>query len=723
VTDRPISGPPDDDGGSPSGSVGSPSEETASPSRETGSRSEEEEARTPRAEYIRLQRARGPGLLSRLPGMAYQCRNDPDWTMEFVSVGARELTGYDPWELVDEQGTTWSDLIHEEDREGVWRDVQAAVSEDRPFDLEYRIRTRSGEERWVWEQGHPVRSDAGELLGLEGFITDVTERHRVTAELHRSMEMLRTVVEQDLFGVYVIQGGLFRYVNGTFGRIFGYERSEIVDRMAPGDLVVEADRDTVNENIRRREEGKIDTLHYAFRGRRHDGTELPVEVHGTRAFLHGAPAVAGVLLDASDREELERQLRGAQKREALAELTGAVAHDFNNFLTGIIGLVDLASAELADLMPGEPERKVRPARAVLRTVADHLLMTRSTAEHAASLTRQLLTFSRKRIDQPRTFDLNRVVEELEPLLRQMMGSPVTLEVETAPGPLWVHLDSGCAEQVVMNLVLNARDAMPEGGTVTVRTGSAEGADLDGVERPPHAPAAVREGPAALRESRVLLEVADDGRGMDLESLERVFEPFFTTKESGTGLGLSTVRRIVEDAGGRVKVDSAPGEGATFRILLPAYAPPVGGKGEEASAEAGSASKGPGRDGEPDRDALVLVVEDDDAIRPVIRTALRKQGYRVESVSTVASALELMDQPAEPPALLLTDVSLPDRTGVELAEAYLERYPEGVVIFASGYAPEEWPGDGSVAERSDFLEKPFSVDELVGAVRRALRAGT
>lgn len=534
-------------------------------------------------------------------------------------------------------------------------------------------------------------------------------------QLRRSMEVLRTLVEQNIIGVYVIQDDVFRFVNDTFARIFGYERHEVVNRLSPIDVVAEGDRETVARNLRLRREGEVDAVHYAFDGLRKDGSEVRVEVHGSRAELDGRPAISGVLLDISEQEALQEQLREAQKREALAELTGTVAHDFNNFLTGISGSVELA---LDDLDPDSAP-------------AGHLELARTTAQRAEVLARRLLTFSRKDVTHPETFDLNRVVGEMGELLVQLVGSPVHLDVETASEPLPVHLDPGHMEQVVMNLVLNGRDAVPDGGTVRVRTRPAGGAEA-------------------------LVEVSDDGHGMDEETLGEIFSPFFTTKDTGTGLGLATTRRIVEKAGGTIEVESSPGEGATFRVRLPIA---EGAADEDEGEGAAEAARQGGPEGarEPGP-ARVLVVEDDDAVRKMVRAALVRHGHDVCAVRTAAAALEVFDggdeeeagdgseaegggareEPTDEdgasgqegadgppdglpwaPELLFADLSLPDRTGAYVAREFLETLRGGRVVLTSGYAPEHWPGGDLGDVPHVFLEKPFSIDELLAGVDAAL----
>jgi PAS domain S-box-containing protein len=381
----------------------------------------------------------------------------------------------------------------------------------------------------------------------------------------------------------------------------------------------------------------------------------------------------------------EEQLRQSQKMEAIGQLAGGVAHDFNNLLTAILGYAELMTMRLK---PGDP---------VLRDVAE----IRKAAERASSLTRQLLVFSRKQMLSPRVLDLNAVVKQTESLLHRLIGEDVRLVSHLAPGLRPVRVDPSQLEQVLLNLAVNARDAMPRGGLLTIET---QNVDL-------HEPLTV--GAEALGPGRyVLLAVSDTGIGMDRDTRRRVFEPFFTTKEQGkgTGLGLSTVYGIVRQSGGHVWVYSEPGHGACFRIYLPQADVPA----TSPAPDAGTAPRRAGHGTE-----TVLVVEDEHAVRALTRQVLRLHGYDVLDASNGGEALAVAAAHDGPIHLLVTDVVMPGMTGPELAAKLQVARPETGVLFLSGYTAHAAVRGGMLQEGKDFLQKPFTPTDLAATVRAIL----
>ncbi len=383
------------------------------------------------------------------------------------------------------------------------------------------------------------------------------------------------------------------------------------------------------------------------------------------------------------RADMEEQLRAAQKIEALGSLAGGVAHDFNNLLAVILSYTDFA---LQSLMPGDPLR------------AD-LCEVQLAGERAASLTRQLLAFSRKQVLEPRSLDLNRILAGLEKMLRRILGEDIEVAQKLAPELGSVLADPGQIEQVIMNLVVNARDAMPGGGKLTLETAEVE-IDAD------HAARRVALAPGRY----VSLAVTDTGCGMDAATTRRIFEPFFTTKEKGrgTGLGLSTVHGIVTQSGGTIWVYSEPGSGTTFRVYLPIH---------EGGDCAPSAT--PTADGRARGDETILVVEDDEAIRCLARRILTTAGYRVVDAPEGAEALALCQEHPGPIDLLLTDVVMPKMSGKVVADEVLRLRPQLKVLFMSGYTDNAIAHHGRLDPGTHFIAKPFSGMELARKVRSVL----
>ena len=478
-------------------------------------------------------------LLRHLPGMAYRCRNDGARTMEFVSQGCRALTGFAPEDLVDDDVVAYVDLIHPDDRQAVRDAVNDAIVRGGSYQATYRLRRVDGQERRVWEQGSAVVDEQGRVSVLEGFVTDITEQAELAARSALHEGQFRALVEQSLVGVYLIRDGRFAYANPRLAEILGYDVGELTS-LAVRDVVHPDDRKLVGANLRRRLEGEAEGIRYEFRCRCKDGRERWVEVHGTRVDLEDGPAVMGTLLDITDRRRHAQRYHEEQKMEALGRLSAGVAHDLNNFLALIRTTAELAMLE-------------RPAdEGLARDLSEIMAAT----ERGTLLSRQLMHFARAREGVGSPVSLASILRHMQPGLERVLGHGIELRVTIDDAVPDVPLDATHADEIVMNLVLNARDAMPEGGTVSITLECREG----GTER----------SPAVHRHvEHVVLEVADTGLGISPGSIKHIFEPYFTTKgDEGTGLGLANVWRIVSDAGGVVEVDSEEGAGASFRVHLP-----------------------------------------------------------------------------------------------------------------------------------------------------------
>jgi len=374
----------------------------------------------------------------------------------------------------------------------------------------------------------------------------------------------------------------------------------------------------------------------------------------------------------------------SQKMEAVGRLAGGVAHDFNNLLTVITSYSDLL---LEDLAPGDAKR-------------DDLEQVRKAADGAAALTRQLLAFSRQQVVEPRVVSLNTVVEGLQKILRRVIGEDIEVTIALAPDLESVRADVGQLEQVLMNLVVNARDAMPTGGRLTVETANVE-----------HDPEYARDREAAAVRRFAMLAVTDTGCGMDEATKARIFEPFFTTKETGkgTGLGLATVYGIVKQAGGFIWVYSEPGQGTSFKIYLPA----VDATAERTTAAATTPA--------PRGTETVLLVEDAAAVRAVTKQILERQGYTVLEAPDGEAGLRLAQRHRGVIHLLLTDVVMPRVGGRELAEQLARLRPDVKVLYASGYTDDSVVRHGILESGTAYLQKPFSPESLARKVRDVLDA--
>jgi two-component system cell cycle sensor histidine kinase/response regulator CckA len=596
----------------------------------------------------------------------------------YQSAALERMMGYTAREM---EGTLAFAYIHPTDLAPVTAAFRALL--DRPRDtirLDYRVRTRQGEWRVFESFAHNLLDEPG-VRGVVVNSRDVTDRRRAEAALRESETRFRTLFESAGDGMAIHDlDGRFVDVNACLCENLGYARHELLGmRMADLDLNGAAGPEA---HWRALSPGRAATFESAHR--RRDGSVLPVEVKSSIIELGGRRLVLAIVRDVSERRELEEQLRQAQKMEAVGRLAGGIAHDFNNLLTAIKGSAEML---LMDLPLGSVHRE------------DATEIERA-AGRAAELTRQLLAFSRKQVLVPTVLDLNAAVRDMERMLRRMIGEHVELVTELDPALARVTADPGQVEQMLMNLAVNARDAMPGGGRLTIATA---GVEL-GAEEARRYPYRVQPG------AYVRLTVSDTGTGMDEATLARIFEPFFTTKEKGrgTGLGLSTVYGIVKQSGGYVWADSRPGRGSTFTVYLPATAAQV----EPAAPRLAGGEHAPGR-------ASVLLVEDEDAVRSLVRRILDRAGYRVVEASGPAQARTLFEEGGRRFDLLLTDVVMPGGSGRDLARDLAAARPGLAVLFMSGYTDDALFEQGMAATGGSLIEKPFDPEVLIRRVGEAV----
>ena len=515
---------------------------------------------------------------------------------------------------------------------------------------------------------------------------DVTARIESERALRRSEARYRDLFENasDLIVVGDLDGRLTA-VNETCLRALGYTREEMAGiKINMSDFI---SRDKRAQSVAALDTKLADaeaTTVYESELVAKDGRRIQVEIASRLILEDGVPVgTEAICRDISERKQLEEQLRQGQRLEAIGRLAGGVAHDFNNLLTVISGYADV-------LLEGRD----RASEPELDQIA-------AAAERAAILTRQLLAFSRRQVLQPRVLQLNDVVDGLTPMLSRLIGEDVELVATLAPSLDSVLADPNQLEQVLVNLAVNARDAMPEGGLLTIRTANVE---LDDEYVAQHADAVV--GP------HVMLSVSDTGVGMDSETLSHIFEPFFTTKPLGvgTGLGLSTVYGIVRQSGGSVWAYSEPGHGTTFKALLPRAESP-------ATAEAPRTPEPAAANGSE----TILLAEDEESVRQLTARILERLGYEVIAAETATEALRIAEENGRKIDLLLTDLVMPELSGTALAERVRKLLPGIRVLFMSGYSDEVVTRNGTLTPGSAFLEKPFSGNELAAKVRETLDA--
>ena len=506
------------------------------------------------------------------------------------------------------------------------------------------------------------------------------------ATLRATEASFATLVEHAPVGIYRSSPeGRFLSVNAAVVRMLGYETgAQVLNLDMARDVYADAaerqrlvERDTYSDR-------QYDNVEATWK--RRDGRLLTVQL-SVRAVRNAAGRVdyyETFVRDVTDQRRLQQQVLQSQKMEAVGRLAGGVAHDFNNLLTVITSYSDLL---LEDLAPGDAKR-------------DDVEQVRKAADGAAALTRQLLAFSRQQVVEPRVVSLNTVVEGLQKILRRVIGEDVELAITLAPDLGAVRADVGQLEQVLMNLAVNARDAMPTGGRLTIETANVE-----------HDPDYARDQEAAAVRRFAMLAVSDTGCGMDEATKARIFEPFFTTKDvgKGTGLGLATVYGIVKQAGGFIWVYSEPGQGTSFKIYLPA----VDATAERTTAAATTPA--------PRGTETVLLVEDAAAVRAVTKQILERQGYTVLEAPDGEAGLRLAQRHRGVIHLLLTDVVMPRVGGRELAEQLARLRPDVKVLYASGYTDDSVVRHGILESGTAYLQKPFSPESLARKVRDVLDA--
>ncbi len=754
-------------------------------------------------EALRESERRLSTLMGNLPGMAYRCRNDGDWTMLFASEGTHALTGYTPEELVGGSRITFGELIHPDDRERVWQEVQAAAEGPRPFVLEYRINDANGREKWVWEQG--VESEPGVL---EGLLMDITERKRAEVALAESERFAfatidalskhiavldehgtiiavnrawrefaaanppvagnvnegadylavcdnahgedREIAAQFAAGIRAVLAGDLEEYTGEYPCHSPEEQRWFTCRVsrfpAGGPLRVVVAHENISQRKRaeealRESEGKyrsivdniglgvnlvspdmrimetnrrlLDALPIEIDVEKHpvcyqvltappreevcencptaltlrDGcvhesttqTAIGGDVRSIRivsspVFNDEGEVTAAIELveDVTVQRSLEDQLRQAQKMEAVGRLAGGVAHDFNNLLQAFSGLTHGLRLHAGD--PAAFSERIEELSNMIR--------------RGSQLTRQLLLFSRREAYHPESLDLADVVQGTEKLFRHLLREDIRLETRRTQDPLPIEADRGQLEQVLVNLAVNAQDAMPDGGRLEMST------FLEG-------------------DGWATLVVQDSGSGIPEAIRNKVFEPFFTTKEAGigTGLGLAVVHGIVTRAGGNIEVESETGKGATFRIRLPLRTLSTTSP-EVAAAAVPERPRGAGQ--------RVLVVEDEEPVRRSICEMLEIIGYEAVGAESVAAVLAAVGE--RDLDLVISDMVLPDGSGVEVIAGLREHRPSLPAVAISGYSTDSGLLQDLEAKNIRFLQKPFDFDELAEEVGCLLDTG-
>ena len=594
-------------------------------------------------------------------------------TMRAIGKPAEQVVGHSDREFYDDPSA--GPAVEENDRRIMERGIEEVVEETVPS---------PGGQRVFLSTKTPWRDSTGAVIGLVGIARDITKRKMAEVALQSSERRFRALIENSSDMILLVDGdGVIRFWSPAASESLGWSEGEVLGTRALA-LTHPEDVEGVGRAFREASGARGGSVRHRARMRHRDGGYRVVD--GVARDLRDDPAIGAMVLnvrDVTEQVRTEELLLQSQKLDSIGRLAGGIAHDFNNLLTVI-------------LCSAESEREALDAgRSVSREDIEQI---RQAGERARDLTRHLLSFARQQVIAPATVDLNAALAGSERLLRALLGEAVRLE--TSPGPdLWpVRCDPAQIEQVLFNLAGNARDAMPSGGTLSIFTANVQAGS--GRSDPPAG-------------DWVRLRVRDSGGGMSREVKDHLFEPFFTTKPSGqgTGLGLATVYGIVRQAGGHVRVESEPGKGTTFDVLLPRSAP-----------VASDPLLPPAQLGAPGGTETVLLVEDDEAVRDAAARVLRSGGYRVVAAAGAEGAVEAARAETRPPALLVTDVVMPGTTGRGLADQLRREQPGLRVLFLSGYAQDVIATHGVLDPTESFLAKPFTATSLLAKVRKVLDAG-
>jgi PAS domain S-box-containing protein len=612
---------------------------------------------------------------------------DAESRIQFANAAVEEIFGYRPDELTGRELTfLMPETLRQRHRVGL---ATYLATGNRTFSW------RAAELTGLHKDGHeiPVEISIGERREggtrvLTGIIRDITEKRAAQKALRDAEDRMRFAMEASRVGTWEVDfvTGVARWspmleaLHGLAPGSFGGTYESFLERIHPEDRAQV--REVIDEATRQRRDSNI-----VYRTTWPDGSIHWISAVG-RSFYddEGIPRrAAGIGLDVTERRMLEDRSRQSQKMEAVGQLAGGVAHDFNNLLTVVLSCAALLRDALPAGAPGQAD------------VSEILL----AAERATALTRQLLSFSRRHVSSPRPLSLSESLRNVETMLRRLIGEHIDIVIRARSDVGQIVADPGEIEQIILNLALNARDAMPDGGLLTLETANVE---LDAAYERTHG--------AGMIGPRVMLAVSDTGIGMDAATAARIFEPFFTTKPvgKGTGLGLSMVYAIATQSGGAVAVYTEPGHGTIFRVYFPrvdAAVEPV-----EATSESRS----------PTGTETILLVEDDAAIRKIGGRMLEAAGYRVLSAGTPAKALSLLEQHGGGVDLLLTDLILPEMSGRVLVERLAPRFPDVRVLYMSGYTDDVVVRHRVFEHESPFLQKPFARDALLTAVRNTLDTG-
>jgi len=621
-------------------------------------------------------------IVNNLTGVVYQCLNDPEWTMQYISDGIFELSGYPAEEFIGNRIRSYNSIIAEADRNRVWGEIQKALANNQSYALEYRLHTAARDIKFIWERGKGIYEN-GILVSLEGYITDITIRKQAEEALQESEERYRLLVEFSPNAIAVYSDGVFVFVNPAAVKLFGaQDESQLIGKLFL-DVVHPQSKEFVAQrmHIGLKEGNPLPVAEEKLI--KIDGSVIDVEVSEIPFVFGAKSAMQAIMHDITQRKLLQNQLMQTQKVQSIGTLAGGIAHDFNNIL-GII----LAFTSVLERSKADEEKILKSTTAITQAVG-----------RGAALVRQILTFARQTGISMKPLSIPGLVRELVPMLKETFPKLIEFQTDVEKDIPFINADHAQMHQVLLNLCVNARDAMPKGGTISIEVKKVASETL------------LKQFPKADKCRYISINVSDTGIGMDEATSSRIFDPFFTTKEQdkGTGLGLSVVYGVIQEHHGFISVESKVGEGTTFHLYLPV--PQEGGKILDVEKIKTGAAQGGSE--------TILFVEDEMLLRDIVQSCLKSNGYNVFVAADGREAVEIYKKQYKNISLVLTDMGLPKLSGIDVYAMLKEMNPAVAVIFASGFISLETRSELLKEGAKGFILKPYNLNEVLRIVREAL----